>query len=231
MSLTGRLLRQPNTRYHPTPDDLTVLKSELVMVKGPDGKVRDELDHLWYQVEEREAGEKYPGYKVVELLMLRYLPQDAKRDAGLVAKTKTALVGLYNSRVRFDIVQVVAGMFDPPIGVMQCYGVAAFEPNLAAAKQQADLGMAAMRAVLANYTQSRFVPLDGLKAGWLMTALSEMPNALVAIGHPDARQNPRGGGRGTAEEPQGLDTAGQGAFSLQQNEQLFRRRVGSNGKQ
>ena len=61
MSLTGRLLRQPNTRYSPTPDDLTVLKSELVMVKGPDGKVRDELDHLWYQVEEREAGCRVGG--------------------------------------------------------------------------------------------------------------------------------------------------------------------------
>lgn len=216
------LFRQPNStmRYDPTPDDLTVLDGGLEMGRGPTGELRDELDHLWYEVEEREAGGVYRGHKVVKLLMLRYLPQEAKKDAGLVAKTKTALVGLYNSRARFDIVQVVAGMFDPPVGVMQCYGVAAFEPEKKAAIEQANLGMAALQAVLANYTQSRFVPLDGLKAGWLLTALSDMPNALVAIGHPDARQNPRGGGRDTPEEQ--MDTAGQGAYTLQQNEQLFR---------
>src|SRR5574337_1573296 len=133
------LFRQPNIRYNPTPDDLTIRRSGLPMAKGPDGELRDELDHLWYEVEEREAGGVYSGCKVVKLLMLRYLPQEAKKDAGLVAKTKTALVGLYNSRVRFDIVQVVAGMFDPPIGVMQCYGVAAFEPTKEAALEQANL--------------------------------------------------------------------------------------------
>ncbi len=214
------LFRQRNSHYDPTPDDLTVTSNGLVMARTERNEVQDELDHLWFEVEEREAGQVYQGYKVVKLIMLRYLPQEAKKDAGLVAKTKTALVGLYNSRVRFDIVQVVAGMFDPPIGVMQCYGVASFEPEKQAAIEQADLGMAAMRAVLANYTQSRFVPLDGQKAAWLLAALGGMPNALVAIGHPDARQNPRGGGRDTPEEQ--MDTAGQGAYTLQQNEQLFR---------
>jgi hypothetical protein len=232
MTLT-RLFKQSKTAYDPTPDDLTILSSGVQKIsavrpaagtsEADDGRQtipRDELDYLWYQVEEREAGRRYTGYKVVKLIMLRYLPQDARHDAGLVAKTKTALVGLYNSRARFDIVQVVAGMFDPPIGVMQCYGVATFEPTQAAALEQANLGLAALRGVLANYVQSRFELLDFEKADWLSSALTNMPHALVAIGQPDARQNPRGGGRQTTDEQ--LDMAGQGAYSLQQNELLFR---------
>jgi hypothetical protein len=112
------LFRQPHNRYDPTPDDLTVMSNGLVMECSERHEVRDELDYLWFEVEEREAGQVYRGVKVVKLIMLRYLPQEAKKDAGLVAKTKTALVGLYNSRARFDIVQVVAGMFDPPTGAL-----------------------------------------------------------------------------------------------------------------
>ncbi len=202
------------------PDDLTIAKNGLVMARDAQGQAVDELDHLWFQVVEREAGQAYAGVKVVKLLMLRYLPQETKKDAGLVAKTKAALVGLYNTQVRFDVVQVVAGMFDPPIGIVQCYGVAAFEPTLEDALEQAELGMAALQGVLSNYIQSRFVPLDGQKAAWLLAALGKMPHALVAIGHPDARQNARGGGRETPEEQ--LDLAGQSAYTLQQNEMLFR---------
>ena len=96
------------------------------MAAGPDGKPTDEMDHLWFEVVEHEAGREYAGCKIVKLLMLRYLPQEAKKDAGLVAKTKSALVGLYNAQARFDLVQVVAGMFEPSIGIVQCYGVTAF---------------------------------------------------------------------------------------------------------
>lgn len=213
--------RQLKSPHRPSlPADLTIEKNGLVMGQNAQGKAVDELDHLWFQVVEREAGQVYAGIKVVKLLMLRYLPQEAKKDAGLVAKTKAALVGLYNTQARFDVVQVVAGMFDPPIGIVQCYGVAAFEPEKVAALEQADLGMAALQGVLSNYIQSRFVPLDGQKAAWLLMALGKMPHSLVAIGHPDARQNARGGGRDTPEEQ--LDLAGQGAYTLQQNEMLFR---------
>ncbi len=194
--------------------------SGLEMVAGPQGVPTEDMSYLWFKVSEREAGRAYTGYKVVRLLMLRYLPQEAKQDAGLVAKTKSALVGLYNARARFDLVQVVAGMFDPPIGIVQCYGVAAFEPTVEQALEQADLGLAALKGVLSNYTQSRFVPLDGQKAAWLSQSMRDMPKALVAIGHPDARQNARGGGRDTPEEQS--DMAGQGAYTMQQNEMLFR---------
>ena len=52
MSLTSRLLRQPKTRYNPTPDDLTVLKSGLVMVKGSDDKMRNGPPSIAAQVGE-----------------------------------------------------------------------------------------------------------------------------------------------------------------------------------
>jgi hypothetical protein len=65
------------------PDDLTIEKNGLVMGQNGKGEVVDELDHLWFHVVEREAGRAYAGYKVVKLLMLRYLPQEAKKDAGL----------------------------------------------------------------------------------------------------------------------------------------------------
>ena len=198
------------------------------MVAGPDGKPTDDMDYLWFEVSEREAGATYTGYKVVKLLMLRYLPQEAKKDAGLVAKTKSALVGLYNAQARFDLVQVVAGMFDPPIGIVQCYGVTAFEETQAAALDQADLGLAALKGVLSNYTQSRFVPLNGQKAAWLIRAMRDMPQALVAIGHPDPRQNARGGGRDTPEEQS--DMAGQGAYTMQQNETAVSRHVDAAGR-
>ncbi len=222
MNLKSRLTPNSN-RFDPTPDDLTIVSNGLLLASDERGVLQDKLDHLWFEVTEREAGQTYAGWKVVKLVMLRFLPQDARKDAGLVAKTKAALVGLYNSRVRFDLVQVVAGMFEPvELGVMQCYGVAAFEPTKAAALEQANLGMAALRAVLANYVQSRFEALDVQKAAWLLSALGTMPHALVAIGHPDARLNARGGGRAAPGEEQQLDTAGQGAFTLQQNELLFR---------
>lgn len=212
--------RRPPSNSSTLPNDLTIGHSGLAMIAGPDGKPTDEMDYLWFEVSEREAGETYTGYKVVKLLMLRYLPQEAKKDAGLVAKTRSALVGLYNAQARFDLVQVVAGMFDPPIGIVQCYGVMAFEETKAAALHQADLGLAALKGVLSNYTQSRFVPLNGQKAAWLIRAMRDMPQALVAIGHPDPRQNARGGGRDTPEEQP--DMAGQGAYTMQQNELLFR---------
>ncbi|MGD9099481.1 MAG: serine-rich protein, partial [Anaerolineae bacterium] len=211
----------PTTTPPDSLDDLIVLDNGLEMVEG-----QDELDYLWFEIVEREAGREYHHFKVVRLAMLRYLPQEARHDAGLVAKQQAALVGLYNSQARFDLVHLVAGVFDPAIGIIQCYGVAASEPTLEEARIQADLGMAALQAVLANYAQARFVPLDIQTSAWLMTALAEMGHALVVIGHPDPRENARGGGRESPEERPGGSGKGNGkpgaTYSQQQNELLFR---------
>ena len=81
------------------------------------------------------------------------------------------------------------------------YGVASAEPALEEAQRQAQLGMSALEGVLANYAQARFVPLNVQVSAWLMAALAEMPHALVVVGHPDPRENARGGGRESPDEP------------------------------
>jgi len=202
------------------PDDLDIRDSGLVFLHR-----QDALGYMWFDLLEREDGRTYRHFKVVKLAMLRYLPQEARSDAGLVARQRAALVAEgYNSQARFDLLQVVAGIFDPPLGVVQCYGVASAEPDLEAAVGQANLGMAALQGVLANYAQARFAPLSVDISTWLVEALSEtFGHALVVVGHPDPRENARGGGRESPDEPgQGRDRAGQHAYTQQQNELLFR---------
>jgi hypothetical protein len=83
--------------------DLTIVENGIQTV--PD---RDEVSFFWYNLHEWEAGERYDRYRVVRLVELRFLPQEARNDAGLVAKTRAAVTGLYQSSARFDLLQVVA---------------------------------------------------------------------------------------------------------------------------
>ncbi len=105
------------------PEDLTVLDSGIAFC--PD---RDELDYFWYRLEVREGDYGFSGYRVVRLLQLRFLPLEARSDAGLLQKMRTVLRGLYGSQV--DLIYLVAGIFNPPVGILQCYGIATFSPNL-----------------------------------------------------------------------------------------------------
>ncbi len=208
--------RGPERPASSTPYDLRVLGNDVIFCDG-----QDHLDHFWFKLVEREDGEVYPSVKVVKLAMLRFLPQEARHDAGLVAKQRAALVGLYNSRARFDLVHLVAGIFDPPIGVVQCYGVATSEPTLEEAKEQADRGMAALEGVLSNYVQSHFEPPSVEISRWLMDSLMGMEHSLALIGHPDPRESARGGGRESPDEPGQAGNAG-AMYTEQQNEMLFR---------
>jgi hypothetical protein len=196
-------------------DDLVIVENGLQARSD-----RDEVSFFWYNLREWEDGRRYDRYRVVRLVELRFLPQEARNDAGLVAKTRSAVTGLYQSSARFDLLQVVAGIFSPPLGIVQCYGVASAEPTLDEAIAQSELGLASLKAVLANFVQSEFVPLNTAKSEWLLRAMVTMKHSLVAIGHPDPRQNPRGGGRESPDEQR--DLSGQGAYTLQQNEMLFR---------
>ena len=48
---------------------------------------------------------------------------------GLLQKMRTVLRGMYGRRS--ILITWSAGIFDPaPVGILQCYGVAAFDPNL-----------------------------------------------------------------------------------------------------
>ena len=94
---------------------------------------RHELDYIWLHVVEEEAGQSYHGYRVIRLLQLKYIPMDVRRDAGLLQKMRTALRGMYGAGV--NLVYLAAGIFDPPIGIVQCYGVSVFAKSREEASQ------------------------------------------------------------------------------------------------
>ena len=101
------------------PNDLEVEGTELHF------NDRNELDYLVFRVTEREGTREYQGYRAVRLLQLRYISLEARRDAGLLQKMRTVLRGLYGAQV--DLVYLAAGVFkNPNVGIVQCYGVAAF---------------------------------------------------------------------------------------------------------
>jgi hypothetical protein len=197
--------------------DLSVTDNGMVFADG-----EDRLEYLWFRLVEREAGREYPLHRVVRLQMLRYLPQEARQEAGLLDTMRAALTGVYNQRVaEYDPCMIVAGIFDPPLGVIQCYGAIGVGDTLGQAAHSASLGLGAVQGVMANFPQSRLERLDTQKAEWLRRAFLGMKHSLVVIGQPDPRLSARGMGReGPAEKQNTL--AGETVYTMQQNEMLFR---------
>ena len=197
------------------PNDLAVEGTELHFDE------RGELDYILFQVTEREGKREYSGYRVVRLFQLRYISLEARRDAGLLQKMRTVLRGIYGAQV--NLVYLAAGVFqNPKIGIVQCYGVTVFSPSKVEAVERSIRDLAALRAGLVGaYRQIRLEPLSTELAQWLARALEQMPHAVVAVGHPDPRENARGGDS-SLRDP--LTSGGQSAqqYSLQQNELLFR---------
>lgn len=199
------------------PDDLQVERAGVEFVEG-----KDQMDYLWFQVVEWEGSQAYPGYRVVRLLQLRYIPLEARADAGFLQKMRTALRGMYSAGV--NLVYLAAGIFsgDSPIGIVQCYGVTAFNPDLETAKEQSFKDLLALRSTLTGaYRQLRLESINVRLAEWIFSAFQRMPHALVVVGHPDPRENTRGGERSIGEPMGDLDPSAQN-FALQQNELLFR---------
>ena len=176
---------------------------------------------LVFQVIEREGPREYQGYRAVRLLQLRYISMEARRDAGLLQKMRTVLRGLYGAQV--DLVYLAAGVFqNPKIGIVQCYGVAAFSPKKEEAIQRSLRDLSALRAGLVGaYRQMRLEPLSTEVAQWLARSLEQMPYAIVAVGHPDPRENARGGDS-SMRDPLMSGSQGAQQYSIQQNELLFR---------
>jgi len=199
------------------PADLSVEQSGVEFVDG-----KDQMDYLWFRVTEWEGGKAYSGYRVVRLLQLRYIPQEARADAGLLQKMRTALRGMYSAGV--NLVYLAAGIFggDAPIGIVQCYGVTVFHQDLETAKGQSYKDLLALRSVLSgSYRQLRLEPINVRLADWIFSAFQRMPHALVVVGHPDPRENARGGVRSLGEPVGDSDPSSQN-YALQQNELLFR---------
>jgi len=197
------------------PDDLEINGTELTYNE------RHELESLIFHITEREGAQEYKGYRVIRLLQLRYISMEARRDAGLLQKMRTVLRGLYGAQV--DLVYLAAGVFnEPKIGIVQCYGVAAFSANKEEAIQRSLQNLYALRAGLVGaYRQIRLEPISAEVAQWLARSLEQMPYAVVAVGHPDPRENSRGGDAAMRDP---LTSGSQSAqqYSQQQNELLFR---------
>ncbi|MDR7574236.1 MAG: hypothetical protein QN194_15090, partial [Armatimonadota bacterium] len=183
------------------PEDLQILDNGIRFADG-----RDEMEYLWFRVREREDGREYDLWRVVRLGLLRYLPQEHRQEPGIVEKMRAILVGLYGARqADYDLVEIKAGIFDPPLGILQMYGAIGIAPTLEEAVRNADLGFVAVKGAIANFEQSRLVPLTVQVAEWLRRALAEFPHALVVIGHPQPRRGRRGMGREGPGEARGGD--------------------------
>jgi hypothetical protein len=197
------------------PNDLEVEGTELHFNE------QNELDYLIFHVTEREGKREYQGYRAVRLLQLRYISLEARRDAGLLQKMRTVLRGLYGAQV--DLVYLTAGIFkNPKIGIVQCYGVAAFSAKKEEAIQRSLRDLSALRAGLVGaYRQIRLESLSTEVAQWLARSLEQMPYAVVAVGHPDPRENARGGDS-SIRDPLTSGSEGAQQYTLQQNELLFR---------
>ena len=212
-------LQPQRKRARVIPHDLEVEKSGVSFVDR-----RDEMDYLWFRLREIEANQEYSGYRVVRLLQLRFLPLEARSDPGLLQKMRTVLRGLYGSQVSF--LYLTAGIFDnnqPPIGIVQCYGVSAFAPTLDEACARSQRSLSALKGAMAGaYRQVRLEPLNLRIAEWIFLSFHDMKHVLVTVGHTDPRENARGSANSLLRNP--LMEAGPTAqqYTLQQNEILFR---------
>ncbi len=202
------------------PDDIDLLEQE--MVCNPQ---TTELDHMHFHVIEREGGRAYDTHRVVRLLQLRAIPLDARGDVGAVAKMQKILRGIANASM--DVVYIIAGIFRPErLGIVQFYGVVGHHADKATALRIALQAQAALEAgMAANYPQIRFCPPSASTAEWLNLALREMPHGILTIGHPDPRENARGG-YSDITPMLGLSGGRKGAapnqFTMQQNEIVMR---------
>ncbi|MBM3126913.1 MAG: hypothetical protein FJZ87_17900, partial [Chloroflexi bacterium] len=211
-----RLSASFSSAHIDTPDDLTIADNGLVFAGD-----RQELDHLWFEVFEREGGQVYHEFRVVRLLHLVAIPFNVRSEQGALAKMRTVLRGLYNAHV--DLAYLVAGIYHPKrLGIVQCYGAVGRAPSLNLAVEQARHGSTSLEAALtAAYPQARLAPLDAEVAEWVNTSLLEMPYGVLAVGHPDPREN----ARSQASDLTPMLSGGkhnQQEMTLQQNELVMR---------
>ncbi|MBM3272777.1 hypothetical protein FJY94_05940, partial [Candidatus Kaiserbacteria bacterium] len=197
-------------------DDVECLSSECVFEQDADGNPLDALSYLVFEVVERPAGgPTWRGFRVIKVSELKYLPQEARADASLIRKQAALIRGLYASGV--EMITLHYGIFDPPLGIVQCYGAAARHETKEIAIQLAEGAHAAVIASLtAQYPQSRFAPLTIRRGRWLWEALKNMQRVTTLIGQPDPRESARGGGQDAGMRPATSE------YSEQQNEILFR---------
>mgnify|MGYP001221580162 CR=1 FL=1 len=165
--LTGKLGKQPKQPL--IPDDLKLMDNGIAFKESD-----DTLDYLWYAVEEKDNGREYRGFRVVRLLELKFIPLDARADAGLLQKMKTVLRSLYGAKVSF--VYLTAGIFtDPAVGIIQCYGVSVFAATLEEAAAKSLGALSALKSAMTGaYRQMKLEPLTPETGQWIFGAMADM---------------------------------------------------------
>ncbi len=199
------------------PDDLDVLDAGLSFQDEC-----DDLKALWYHVREREGGTTYEEFRVVRPLMLTLIPMDVRGDSGTLARMRTVLRGVYGAGV--ELVYLVAGIYQPKrLGIVQLYGAIGRGATLEAAQTQAMAGGAAIEAAMsAAYPQIRFSDVPAEIAEWIFEAFLEMEHGILTVGHPDPRENARGGLADLNPMLTMGKNAAQQQYTLQQNEIVMR---------
>ncbi|MBO9371027.1 MAG: hypothetical protein J7575_08080, partial [Chloroflexi bacterium] len=153
----------------PVPDDLTILGTDVVYTA--DGA----LDYIWYLLEERINGCTRRYYKAICLNVLTYLPRETREQTNIFEKARKALKGLHSAGV--DFVHLYGNL--KGFGFVQIYGAQGIsEKGLEDAVSRARQGLAAVRAVLANFEQSRMSPV-GLALGETLREAFLAPLAIV----------------------------------------------------
>ena len=180
------------------------------------------LDYFWFEVEEKENGKTYKGFRVVRLLELRFIPLDARADSGLLQKMRSVLRSLYGSKVSF--LCLTGGLFtNPAVGIIQCYGVSVFCNTLEEAADNSKQALFVLKSAMASaYRQMKLEPLNTETGAWIFASLARMNHALVVVGQPDPRENAKGGGQALFSNPLTAGDMNAQQYSMQQNEILFR---------
>jgi len=189
------------------------------------GVVTDDAGNMQYftaEVITRDGHGTTHAHKVITLHELEFIPLESRKDPDLLGKMHTVLRGCYDAEI--DILHIIAGLYDtdPPLGIMQFYGVMGTGTSQDEALQQALLGSAGLIHTMANFPQIAFKPLDIYRTQWLRDAMFAMPYALTVIGQPDPRNAARGGGRATMPGTGDISGAADGEITSQQNEMLMR---------
>lgn len=209
MNPLARFFQPQPAAPQPASSDIQIHDLDLAFKDG-------ELDHYYFHLTERDNGRVYTGHKVVKMVALDFIPREAREQLSILEKMRMLLRGLYNAEV--DFVYLVAGIFEPYLGIVQCYGVQGYsEQSREEAVARAERAMASLRAGMTNFEQSRVKPLRFDEVEWIRNAFASMRFGLVGLGHPDPSKAARTLAQNAQRDQRGLDE-----FTLEQNEILYR---------
>ena len=205
-----------NRQINELRDDIEILDSGITT-----DSQKGTLDLFWFYIHRKIGDLEVTGYQVVRLLELYAIPLNARSDAGLLQKMRTVLRSLYGAEVNFFY--LAAGIFDPLLGISQCYGVTGFQQNLDDAVHLTSKSISVLNSCLSAVYPQIQLSAPNIRTGeWLYRAFDELVYAAIAVGQPDPRENVRGEPSTLFANPLIQENGQSTSYSMQQNELLFR---------